>query len=181
MVANSGRMFGLAWEADKWLTLAYYLTAMVGAFMPLGVSLATKYLIDQLTKSQAGISVAVPFVVFLLVMRYVTPFMENVLWWGANNSYLDYLLRYRLQNYINFRYYQKMTELDVAYFENPKTQDLITKTRDTMTWRLPDMLRQFSYGFRTLVMAISAFIVLLTFGWWIPILILIFNVPRLYA
>lgn len=174
-------MLRLAWETDKWLTIAYYLTAAIGALMPLGVSLATRYLIDQLTQGQSGNLVVIPVVVFLLLMRYVTPFIENLTWWGINNSYLDFLFRYKLQNYINFCYYKKLTELDVAYFENPETQNLIAKTRDTMTWRLPDMLRQFSYTFRALVMAVSAFGVLLAYGWWVPLVIAIFSLPRLFA
>lgn len=180
LLKNIYRMLALAWQADKKLTTIYYLTAALSALAPLGISLSAKYLIDTLTLHQGSwTSPAVTLIIFLLAIRYLSPFVENVLYWTFNTSYLDYLFRYKVQNELNFRFYSKMAVLDVAYFENSKTQDLITKTRDTMLWRPPNMLRTFCYVFRSLVMMLSAAIVLATFNWWLPIVIIFASIPRL--
>jgi ABC-type multidrug transport system fused ATPase/permease subunit len=169
---NTRKMLSLAWEIDKNITLLYYLTAGVGALIPLGASYVVKLLIDNLQKAQSDIATVVPLViVFVLAARYLITLVENIVYWGYNQSYLDYLFRYKLQNNITLKYHTKISTLDIAYLEDPKTQDLMTKTRDTMQWRLPDFLRVFSYLFRDLIGYIVAFIVLLPFGWWMPILI----------
>lgn len=49
-----------------------------------------------------------------------------------------------------------------------------------MLWRVPDFMRVFSYFINDVVAFIAAFIVLLPFGWWIPILVSVITLPRLY-
>lgn len=174
-------MLGLAWQMDKRITTLYYLTAGICALIPLAASYAVKLLIDYLQAAQAGITTTIPLiVVFALAARYIVTLIENIVYWGYNQTYLDYLFRYKLQNEVTLKFHNKVSKLDIAYLENPKTQDLMTKTRDTMQWRLPDFLRIFSYLFRDVIGYTAAFVVLLPFGWWIPILITAVTIPRLY-
>lgn len=178
---NTRKMLSLAWQMDKRITALYYLTAGIGALIPLAASYVVKLLIDNLQSAQAGITPKIPLIViFVLAARYLVTLIENIVYWGYNQTYLDYLFRYKLQNQITLKFHTKISKLDIAYLENPKTQDLMTKTRDTMQWRLPDFLRIFSYLFRDAIGYTAAFFVLLPFGWWIPILITAVTIPRLY-
>jgi ATP-binding cassette subfamily B protein len=166
---------------DSRLTLAYYGTAGLGALGPLGASLAMKYLIDGLTRGQEmSMSVTIPMlVVWALAMRYAVVLAQNVVFYGLNRTYLDYLFRYKIQNAITWWFYKKVANLDVAYFEDPEVQNLLTKVRDTSTWRLPDYLRTLTYLLSSLVEYGAAFVVLLTFGWWVPVLVTVITAPRL--
>src|SRR3989344_3534524 len=169
---NTKRLFGLAWKMDRRLTTLYYLTTAIGALFPLASAYVLKLLIDYLQVSQNSFNTTVPIIiVVVLAGRYLATFLDSIIYSGINNSYLDYVFRYKLQNEITWKFQQKISKLDVAYFENPKVQDLITKTRDTMQWQLPDYLRIFSYLFNDIIAFIAAFMVLLPFGWWIPILV----------
>lgn len=163
---------------DKKVVLGYYLTAFLGALAPLLASVTLALLIDSLINPGA---ITIPLIVIVvLATRYILNLVENIILWGLNRIYFDYLFRYKVQNEINRQFYHKLANLDIAYLEDPKTQNLISKVRDTMTWRPPDFLRMFSYFFGSVIGYIAAFIVLTPFGLWIPLLITVIALPRLY-
>ncbi len=166
---------------DRKLTTLYYFTAAIGALVPLASAYVLKLLIDYLQIAQNSLITTVPVIIaVVLAARYLVTFLDGIVYWGINQSYLDYVFRYKLQNEITWKFQQKVSKLDIAHFENPEVQDLITKTRDTMQWQLPDYLRIFSYLFNDIIAFVAAFIVLLPFGWWIPVLVGVITIPRLY-
>lgn len=73
-----------------------------------------------------------------------------------------------------------MGDLDIAHLENPQKEDLIAKAQDTFTWRPPDFLRYFSYFSTNFIQYLSAFIILIPFGWQVPFLLSLVTLPRLY-
>jgi len=178
---NLGKMLILAWQMDRRVTFGYYFTAFLGAFTPLIGSLTLKYLIDNLiANGTLKASTSIPFIIIVvLATRYILSLAENIIQWGLGRTYFDYLFRYKIQNELNRKFYDKLSNLDIAYLEDPKTQNLISKVRDTVTWRPPDFLREFSYFFGNFVSYIAAFIILLPFGWWIPTAITLIALPRL--
>jgi len=178
---NTSRLFKLAWRMDKRTTILYYLTAAIGALVPVASAYVLKLLIDHLQLIQNSLVPTIPVIVaVILAARYLVTLLDGVIYSGLHQSYLDYVFRYELQNEITMKFHRKISKLDIAHFENSEVQDLITKTRDTMQWRLPDYLRTFAEFFRDIVAFVAAFIVLLPFGLWIPILISIITIPRLY-
>lgn len=179
VLTNLKRMLSLAWEMDKKVVTGYYITALLGALAPLVTSITLAFLIDSLIKPSASITIPI-IVIAVLGTRYLLMLAENIILWGLNRTYFDYLFRYKVQNEINRRFYDKLSNLDIAHLEDPKTQNLISKVRDTMTWRPPGFLQQFSYFFGSITGYLAAFFVLLPFGWWIPLTITIITLPRLY-
>lgn len=178
---NTKRLFKLAWKMDRKTTTLYYLTAAIGALVPVASAYVLKLLIDYLQVAQNSLITTVPVIIaVVLAARYLVTLLDGIIYGGIHQSYLDYVFRYELQNEITMKFHQKISKLDIAYFENSEVQDLITKTRDTMQWRLPDYLRTFSEFFRDIVAFIAAFIILLPYGLWIPVLVSIITIPRLY-
>lgn len=176
---NLKRMLSLSWEVDKKVVTGYYLTALLGALAPLAASVTLALLIDSTIKP--GITFTIPLIVVVfLATRYVLMLTENIILWGLNRTYFDYLFRYKIQNEISRKFYDKLSNLDIAHLEDPKTQNLISKVRDTMSWRPPDFLRLFSYLFGSITGYLAAFFVLIPFGWWIPLVITMITLPRLY-
>ncbi len=184
LLVNLRKMFLLAWEMDKWLVSGYYLSTAIAAVMTILTSFTLKYLIDNLVVSQnllLSTTTSIPIIIiFVLAARYVVNLISNLSSWTFQQVYFDYLLRYKLQNYISYKFYKKLSQLDIAHLENPDTQNLITKARDTMLWRLPDMLRHFSYFFSNVVSTVATVIILLPFGLWIPIAVLLSTIPLLF-
>lgn len=166
---------------DRKTTTLFYMTAVISAFVPVASAYFLKLLIDYLQLTQKSLPTTIPVIIaVVLAARYLVTFIDSIVYWGINQNYLDYIFRYELQNEITWKFHQKVSKLDIAHFENPKVQDLITKTRDTMQWQLPDYLRNFSYLFRNGIAFVSAFVLLLSFNWWMPLLVSAVILPRLY-
>ena len=141
---NLSYMLRLSWKADKKITFFYFFVSGVGAFFPITASYLYKLLVDQLIASQ-GIVVTIPLIlVAILGARYLLNATQDILMGSLRNTYLDILLRNRLQNALNYEFYKKISSLDIQHLEDPKTQDLATKASDTFTWRPPDFVRRSS-------------------------------------
>lgn len=180
VMGNLYRMLRISYEADKFLTVGYYVTAGLSAFFPIIASYIFKLFIDNIVKSQ-GVAVTVPVIlVAILSLRYISGWCWDLMGWILKETYFDYLLRYRLQNKLNSAFVEKLSEIDIEHLEDSKTQDLITKTSDTLTWRPPDFLRAFSFLFSNIVTFISVFILLAGYDWYLPFVIALFGIPRFY-
>lgn len=180
VLKNLKRMLKLAWETDKKLTFGYYATSGIGAFFPIITSFVYKLLVDYLIANQ-GIEATIPVILIaVLGGQYVISIAHDFISWGLRGTYFDFLFRYKIQNALNYKFYKKIGDLDIAHLENPKKEDLITKAKDTFTWRPPDFLRHFSYLTTDFVLYLSAFIILIPFGWHVPFLLSVVTLPRLY-
>lgn len=180
VLINLKRMLMLAWSMDKRVTAGYYATAGISAVATLVTSIILKYLIDDLITQQAVVT-SIPLIILIILgARYLVGLIANISEWALNQVYFDYLFRYKLQNYLTYTFSKKVANLDIAQLEDSEVQNLITKTRDTMTWRPQDFLRHFSYFFKHTVSFVSAFIILLPFGVWIPVSVTLINLPFLY-
>jgi len=181
---NIGLLFKLALKMDRKTTVLFFLTEAAAAFVPLASAYALKIMIDNLQitlPSQSAAVVAIPLIVIgALAAQYLINLANSLVFYTFNQSYLDYILRYKLQNEVTWKFHEKIAQLDIAQFEDPEIQDLITKTRDTMQWRVPDFLRTFSYVTGNILGFGIAFAALLPYGIWIPILITVITIPRLY-
>jgi ATP-binding cassette subfamily B protein len=177
--ANLRRMLLFSWNTDKFLTFGYYSSSGIAAFFPIITSYIFKVFIDEVVNSQ-GITASVPIIlVAVLGSRYVTNFVWDFVSWIIKDTYFDYLLRYKLQNNLNTTFCKKLSGLDVVNLEDPKVQDLITKAKETLTWRPPDFLRAFSHVFNSFISYVSVFLLLLGYGFWIPFAITLMGIPRL--
>lgn len=177
---NLKRMLRLSWQTDKFLTCGYYIASGLASIFPIIASFIYKLFIDN-TLANLGIKPSIPIVLMVILgARYLSSWLWDVISWVFKETYFDYLLRYTLQNKFNNLFCDKISHLDVQHLENSETLDLINKAKDTMTWRPPDFLRAFSYLFTNLVALISSFVLLAQYDWYLPFILLLFGLPRLY-
>jgi len=180
--SNIKKVLSLSYEIDKGLIIKYYITAFIGAVAPIMAGFIFKFFIDQLvTNGQIQPSASLPLMIFLVFAAYMFVLLiETIAYWGMNVSYYDYLMRNRLQSGLMYRFSKKLGSLDLEYLENPETQNLITKVRDSYQWQIPDFVRTWNYVFSNIIGIISACIVLISFGWWMPLIIILVCIPRFY-
>ena len=172
-------MLRLAWAMSPSLTVAFYSTGVLGALAPIGYGFTMKWILDSLVGAQPTATIG-GVVLTALVGRYLINAAESAIGWGLHKNYFDYLFRYRLQNEIATRFHRKLAYLDVAHLEDASVQDLIAKARDTITTKPPEFLRQLGYLLGWLASFVTAVIVLLPFGVWIPLVICASTLPRFY-
>ena len=180
IILNLKRMLKLSWQTDKSLTAGYYGTSGISALFPIIASYIYKLFIDN-TISNLGVKPSIPLILIVILgARYLSNWIWDFISWVLKETYFDYLVRYKLQNKLNNLFCEKVSHIDIAHLENSETQDLINKAKDTMTWRPQDFLRAFSYLFTNLVAFVSSFILLGSYKWYLPLIISVFGLPRLY-
>ncbi len=182
LVHNIKSVLELAFEIDRRLVTLYYITAFVGGVAPVIAAFILKYIIDKLIvfNSLTDTSAAVFAILILLGGYYLIRMIEIVVYWGLNTAYYDYLLRNRLQNGLMYRFTKKLGSLDLAHLEDSKTQNLIHMVGDSYLWKMPDFVRTWGYVFSNIVGIVSAGFALISFGWWIPFLVILISIPRFY-
>ncbi len=180
IIFNLKRMISLSWNTDKVLTSGYYGTAGLSAIFPIIASFIYKLFIDN-TIASLGIKPSIPIILIVILgSRYISNWIWDFVSWGLKETYFDYLLRYKLQNKLNNLFCKKLSHIDIQHLEDSETQDLINKAKDTLTWRPQDFLRGFSYLFTNLIAYASSFLLLSGYNWYLPFIISVFGLPRLY-
>lgn len=164
-------------KIDSRLVFWYYVTAIVGAVAPLGAAYLLKLLIDQLATDAIG---SLEIAGTILIAYFLMVLMEIVLYWGLNVAYFDYLMRNRIQIGLTQLYTTKMASLDLEHLENAEIQTLIAKVDETYQWQIPDFLRTVGYVLTNLSGILAAILLLLPFGWWLPLIVMVLSLPRVY-
>lgn len=177
---NLKGMLKLGLESDKSVFLGFFATSAISAFFPILTSFIYKLLVDQLIRNQNMTSTIPVILIAILGGQYLIYITQDFVLWGLRSTYFDYLFRYKIQNTLNYKFFKKIAHLDIAHLENPEVENLIAKARDTLTWRPPEFLRSFSYLLANFVTYLSAFIILIPYGWWVPCLLTLTTLPRLY-
>ncbi len=181
IVRDTKYMLSIAWRIDPRLTFLYYASAFVAALAPLAAGITLALLIDHVVVTSSA-QLGVPLVVVIVVaMHFAIVAINAAVRWGLHEQYYDYLFRYRLQDWFTYRYCEKLSELDIPHLEDPATQTLIAKVRDTHAWRVPDFYRMLSYAAIAIVGATSAAVALAPFGAWMVAIVVTSTLPRVYV
>lgn len=175
---NLKRIISLFWKEDRFVFIGFYLSTALNSLLPLLSGFVYKLFIDKLIEYQK-IDASIPFIFLsLLGMYYIIDLSRDFIGWGLRGTYFDFLFRTRLQNLVNYEFNKKLTSVDIEHLENTETQNLIEKTKDTATWRIPSFMRSFSDLFGNCVGFISALLILLIYNPIAPIFIILSTIPR---
>jgi ATP-binding cassette, subfamily B, bacterial len=173
---NSISISKLSYKLAGSTLICYYLTSLVGGLAPIAIAFFIQQIIDS---SLININIlgfdGVTLYLILLILTYL---IRELVYYGTHYQYLDFILRNKLQMGLNTKFLEKVSSLDLAYLEDPNIQDLITKTKDTFLWEIPNFISAMSRLLRDTIGLITIFLSLMVFGWWLPMIILAISIPR---
>ncbi len=176
---NAKHTLAIAWKADPLTFVLTSLMTLLGAAAPLVFSYIYKLFLDQLIFAQSKLGYISAALLGLFALRYVLQAIDNLK--GIYQyQYLDRVFRYRLENVLTLEMAKKLSLLDIAHFENPETQNLIRKTQESYTWRIPQFIQNVFFVSSSIATFIGAFIILIPFGWWIPTVMVAAVIPRFW-
>src|SRR3990167_4622970 len=145
LVRNIGRAFGLAWQTDKKLVIWFVTLTAIGALLPIGISYSFKLLIDELVGIQSAAGIVTIALLSFFAFRYILELIDD-LQTSVQYQYLERILKYKMENYLTYRFTEKISGLDIAHFENSETQNLIQKAGDGFYWRIPNFINFLFYS-----------------------------------
>jgi len=146
----------------------------LGTVAGYGRQAAQAFLVNELVRSVGGtLAPLLSLAVGIFAVMFVLPQI-----FFTTRSYLSRLFRFRLQEQVDFLFLEKRGALDVAHWEDPKKNDLLTIT-DENEYRLYNFAERFGdivEGVATVVIGAG---ILAVYKWWTLPLIVVATVPEL--
>ena len=179
LLINIRRVLILSWKIDPKLFSLTIVLSVVNALFPIALSYTFKFVLDELIKVQGQAAVITVTLLTFFSLRYVIDLVfdfTSIL----QHDYIDQIYRFKTENYLTYKFTEKLSSLDIAHFDNPDTQSLIQKAKESYNWRITNFIGSSGlFGtFTSLVTFLGAFLVLLQFGQWIPVLLTLAVIPR---
>lgn len=177
ITSNIKEVLSIGWRTDKKMLLLSLFLTLIAAVFPILLSYSYKLVLDRIIQDQNALGVVSIGLLSVFSFRYIIEIISS-LRSTFHYEYIERIFRYKLENHLTFNFTRKISELDLGYFENPKTQNLISKARRGYTYRLPNFMTNILYVSASIGSFIASFIVLLSFGVWIPIIMAMVTIPR---
>lgn len=178
------RAIALTWQAHRPMALLTLVLVIVTAFMtPLQVWI-TKLVIDGVTiaVAQGATSISDPLVwrgLLLPLGLYAGIWALGQIIEGVDTQVRE-LLSLQVNNYSQRLIFSKAAQLDIAFYENPAFYDQFTLAKNE-GYRIQNVLYQFTVIIQNSVTGITLFILLGQISLWIPVVLLLTALPRLFG
>lgn len=178
-LTTSFRLLGLLWSIDKWLLSANALAVTIPALIPFAFAYIFKLVIDQVVLSVSAGSIDFNRFTVLFAIGFAIYTIQSLAF-----SVQDYLHRL-LYTKIPISLYQivlsKISNLDMAYFEDSEFKNTLEKVKDAYSWRPLNLMDYLLFGFQSLIQVLAAVFVLATLAPILIIIIMIVAIPELVS
>lgn len=177
LLQNLRKAIKFGWETDHKIFIGIFVLTILGAGVPIVFSYFYKLILDEIIRAQNTVGIITITLITLFSFRYLIDLLDNL----RNAFHYEYMERvywYKLTNEITYKFVEKLSQLDLGHFEDPETQNLIEKARRGYNFRVSNFIFFFSYVVYAAGTFIGSFIVLLPFGFWIPLLMTASIIPR---
>src|SRR5258708_7887028 len=168
----------LRWRIDRFIFILTAVGSIIDGVLPIAISYTFKLFIHRLTLDiSQKIEVESLALLGILALRYLLQIAANL----RNVFFIQYFLRisgYRMQNYLNYSMSEKISSLDVDYFENAKTQDLVSKVVRESINRIPPYANNVLWLITSVITLVLAVLTLAPISIWIPLVAIAVGLPR---
>lgn len=175
------RTFILVWEAVPGYTAVWGGLLIIQGILPGVVVYLTKYVIESVVKAKESggdwphVSEALGYLgligIFLLLTEALQPFTSWIR--TAQAEYFN--------NYLNDKVHQQAVKLDLEFYESAKYHDLMERARGDSSSKPLALLESFGGIMQNTITMLVMVALLATYGWWIPLVLLLGTLPAFYV
>jgi ATP-binding cassette subfamily B protein len=168
------RLLAIAWREQRSTVLGETLLSLAIAGVPFLQSGILALLVNALVEGAGqGMTRAVLMLAALAVALSVLP---EVLF--ALKGYLDRRLYLSMHEYFELQFFERKGQIDIATYENPKFQDLLTKAEERSVWPMLNLLEHQFFNLQSVIGVAAAAVVLATYDWRVFLLVFAAAVPK---
>ena len=161
--------FNISFKASPVIMMFRLITLFVEAFIPTINMLSIKNIVDYLISTNSK------KVFFWFGILAITQIGTTII--GKLNDYFSNIHSDKISLAITKDIINKINQLDISYFDNPKMYDeIINVTRDIGS--IPSLIWNILSTIQLFIKFVTAAIVLFEFSWWAPLCICITCVPN---
>ncbi len=171
-------MVRLIWQIDHGLFALNAITTIVMGVVPIVMSYTFKLVLDNLIASKNPAGIIPLALIGYFAFRYLIS-LGNSLLDVFTSWHTDQISRLKTQNYLNYALSEKISSLDIDYFENSETQNLIARVSTRAISEIETYTKELFLFSSVIITFIASFIILVPYGFWIPIVLTVVVVPQL--
>lgn len=178
------RAVALTWRADRWLALLTLVLLLFSALIAPVQVWMTKLLLDSVVDAVGhGSNPATAWthgqnLIQLLVVYVVVWTLGQAA--SAGDRQTRGLMTMRVDYDLQKRLFRKAAELDIAFYDSPMFFSRLTLARNEK-YRIYNVVYLFADFLQTTVTAIALFALLGQISFWIPVILLVTAIPRLWG
>ena len=168
-VAVSWRLVCLVFKVDPFLFSLTFATTLVPAIIPFVNAYLYKLIIDLVVEAIKGEAFDFRTLYILIAIRAGSYFLAYVA--TAVQDYVERILWLKTPIKLNDMILEKLTGLDIEYFEDPKFRDLLEKVKEAIGFRPQNLLSYIMFSAQTFLQLTIALIAIINLNWILVLLI----------
>lgn len=172
---TSARLLKIVWGIDKKLFLTSVVAILIPGIVPFINIYIYKLIIDQVVVIISGTPFDPALFYPLIGFRILTYFFQSAAFQTQN--IVERLLWTKVPIFLNQMAFEKISGLDIHYYENDKFRNLLEKFRESYNYHPQRLISNLFYGLQSLVQLLIAFVTLVSLNWYFVILILAIAIP----
>ena len=169
----------LVWASAPGWAFVNILISVVSSFLPLGLLFLIKLLIDNITKTSAGVAGSGFSIVLWLIIAVVTVYFLDEISSDFGN-FVKKKQALKLESYMYDLLHSKSVKLDLINFERPDYFDCLTRASREAPWRPNSILNNLVFMFRGLLSLLLMAGLLAGLNWLLVVLLLVANIPAVW-
>jgi ATP-binding cassette, subfamily B, bacterial len=171
----------LVWNASPKYTVGWSLLLMVQGILPVFIVYMTKNAIDGVVaaKDSGGNWSQIMNALWILGLMGAVLLLVEVL--QPISAWLRTAQAEAFGDYLADRIHQKAAEVDLSFYESPEYHDLMEQVRGDSSSKPLSLLESFGGVVQNAISLFGMGAVLVTYGWWLPLVLLLGALPALYV
>lgn len=175
LLKNIVRVSKVVWKYKRRWFLALTFLTLISSFLPSIISGFQGLFIDEIVANIGLEEISFKLIIYLGVMVAARAF-EPFIFSGI--GYFDKMFYFFIEEKFQILLLEKRGEIDIAVHEDPKMSNFFRKVEEGGVWHFQNFFAiQFDL-FRDLVAAVIASVIIISFNWWVFLLVLIFSIPQ---
>ncbi len=176
------RAFLLVWNTGRAWTVAWILLLILQGLLPVANVYLTRTLINLLVVLVASPSkdwAALRPVVFTAALMALVLLVNEILRSAAR--IIRIAQSERVKDYVSGLIHAQSTRIDLAFYESPDYYDQMYRARVDASHRPVALMENIGSLFQNSITLGAMAVVLVPFGWWLPLALLLSTLPALYV
>lgn len=180
-VGHWKRAFRIVWSAAPGYTAVWILFLLLQGTLPVAAVYLTKLVIDSLVAANSS---GGDWVLISNSLSYLAAFAVVLLLSEAVKQLASWVRTAQMESVVDRlsdRIHEQAARLDIAFYESPHYHDLMERARGDSSSK-PLALVESLGAFARDLLTVTAFgAILVTYGWWLPLVVLAGALPALYV
>ena len=175
------RAVRLVWEASPKWTGAWIVVLIVQGLLPAASVYLTKWVLDAAEIAVGGGLAWENVTVLLLPASLMAAVMLASRTLASVSSWVQTAQSQLVQDHIRHRIHAKAISVDMKYYEMPKYHDLLDQATGNASSKPLEFINGLGGGVRDGITVASIAALLLPYGWWVPLALLLSTAPALFV